>query len=105
MSTKTARQRVEPSAAGIDGLTAEQRDELRALDQKAEHEIDLSDIPEVLDWSGAERGKFYKPVKQQITLRVDADVLAWFRHETPRGYQSAINAALRQHVAGRLKSR
>ena len=41
--------------------------------------IDTSDIPEITDWSGAEIGKFYRPVKQQVTLRIDADVLEWFK--------------------------
>ena len=44
---------------------------------------------------------FYRPVKQQITLRVDADVVAWFKEhagENGRGYQTEINKALREHV-------
>lgn len=62
--------------------------------------IDLSDIPERTDWSGAVRGKFYRPVKQQVTLRLDADLVAWFKAQQggARGYQTAINAALRRFV-------
>jgi len=41
--------------------------------------IDVSDIPLKLDWSNAERGKFHRPLKQQVTLRRDADVLHWFK--------------------------
>lgn len=61
--------------------------------------IDTSDIPEILDWSGAKRSLLYRPVKQQITLRLDADVLAWFRANAPggRGYQTEINRVLREH--------
>ena len=57
-------------------------------------------IPEVLDWSDARRGVFYRPVKRQITLRLDADVVAWFKAHAHggRGYQTAINRALREHV-------
>lgn len=42
----------------------------------------------------------YRPVKQQITLRLDADVLAWFRANAPggRGYQTEINRVLREHA-------
>ena len=40
-------------------------------------------------------GKFYRPVKQQISLRVDADVLAWFKKDGRR-YQTRINEALRK---------
>jgi uncharacterized protein (DUF4415 family) len=61
-------------------------------------EIDTSDIPEVRDWSGAQVGRFYRPVKQQVTLRIDADVLAWFKAQGGK-YQTAINEALREHVA------
>jgi len=105
MNTKAARRPRQPSSDVTDELTLGQREELRALEEKPDNEIDLSDIPEVLDWSGAERGKFYRPIKQQITLRVDADVLAWFKSQTPKGYHSAINAALRHHVIKSIKVR
>ncbi len=81
-------------------LTAAERAELDALEALPEDQIDTSDIPETLDWSGAKRGLFYRPVKQQITLRLDADVVAWFKQQAPggRGYQTDINRALRSHV-------
>ena len=81
-------------------LTGKQRAELQALEELSDDQIDTSDIPEVLDWTGARRGVFYRPVKQQITLRIDADVIAWFRAgaQGGRGYQTDINRALRQHV-------
>lgn len=81
-------------------LTKDQEGELRALDELPDDRIDTTDIPEVLDWSDARRGVFYRPVKQQITLRLDADVVEWFKRHAPggRGYQTDINHALRQHV-------
>ena len=62
--------------------------------------IDTTDIPEVLDWSHARRADLFRPVKQQITLRLDADVVAWFKERAPGGcgYQADINRALREHV-------
>ena len=39
--------------------------------------------------------EFYKPIKKPITLRLDADVLAWFRRDGRR-YQTRINGALRR---------
>ena len=42
----------------------------------------------------AEVGRLYKPIKRPITLRLDADVLAWFKKQG-RGYQTRINRALR----------
>jgi uncharacterized protein (DUF4415 family) len=84
--------------AGFSGLSQESRREIEALAAMAEEDIDTSDIPEVLDWSGAKRGLFYRPVKQQLTLRLDADVIDWFRREGT-GYQSRMNAALREYVS------
>jgi uncharacterized protein (DUF4415 family) len=61
--------------------------------------IDLTDMPEKLDWPNAERGRFYRPVKQQLTLRLDADVIHWFKtHAQGGGYQTRINQALRDYV-------
>jgi uncharacterized protein (DUF4415 family) len=84
--------------AGFSGLSEESRREIEALAAMAEEDIDTSDIPEVLDWSGAKRGLFYRPVKQQLTLRLDADVIDWFR-KNGVGYQSRINKALRDYVS------
>jgi hypothetical protein len=47
-------------------LTAEQQAELDVLAALPEEEIDTREMPEVRDWSGAQRGVFYKPLKRQI---------------------------------------
>lgn len=72
--------------------------ELAELASKTEHDIDLSEMPEVRDWSKAERGRFFRPVKRQLTLRLDADLIEWFKAQGQRGYQSRINEALRRFV-------
>jgi len=74
--------------------------ELEALAALPDDRINFRDIPEVTDWSGAKRGLLYRPVKQQLTLRLDADVVDWFKRRAPagRGYQTQINQALRQYV-------
>ena len=84
----------------ISNLPSDVQKEIRALDTLPEDQIDTTDAPEILDWSDARRGVFYRPVKQQITLRLDADVVAWFRARARdgRGYQTDINTALREHV-------
>ena len=70
-----------------------------ALTALPDESIDLAEMPEVADWSDAIRGKFYRPVKQQLTLRLDADVVHWFRtHAQGGGYQTRINRALRSYV-------
>jgi uncharacterized protein (DUF4415 family) len=54
-------------------------------------QLDLSDIPEITDWSNAVRhNQFYRPVKQQTSIRLDADVLAWFKAQG-KGYQTRMN--------------
>jgi uncharacterized protein (DUF4415 family) len=80
-------------------LTEAQRENLRTLAARPDSEIDLSDAPEMTDeeWKNAERGHFYRPVKRQITARVDADVLAWLQAQG-KGYQSRINAILRREM-------
>ena len=74
--------------------------QIRALEALPDDQIDTTDAPEILDWSDARRGVFYRPVKQQITLRLDADIIAWFKANARggRGYQTDINGALRDHV-------
>jgi uncharacterized protein (DUF4415 family) len=76
-------------------LTAKpQRKDLEALAALHNDAIDLSDAPELSDWSTAIVGRFYRPVKEAVTIRLDADVLAWLRSHG-RGYQTRINRVLR----------
>ena len=81
-------------------LTAKQRADLDALAAMPDDKINTADIPEQVDWSGARRGMFYRPIKKQITLRIDADLIEWFRRhtESSTGYQTHINAALREYM-------
>lgn len=81
-------------------LTPAQRAELKRLQALAGNGIDTGDIPELRDWKGARRGLFYRPVKQQLTLRLDADLIDWFK-KNGTGYQTRINSALRDHVRKR----
>lgn len=87
------------------GITPEIQANLDYLATLSDGSIDLSDMPEITDWSNAVRGKFYRPVKQQLTLRLDADVVHWFKTHTDgeRGYQTKINAALRRFVEDEVK--
>ena len=73
--------------------------ELAALVALRDKDIDTSDISEVTDWSKAVVGKFYRPIKEPVTLRLDADVLAWLKSEGP-GYQTRVNALLRDAMNG-----
>lgn len=88
-------------------LTARQKAELDALAAMPDEQINTRALPEVRDWSGARRGVFYRPIKKQLTLRLDADLIDWFKTHTPNGegYQTRINIALREYVAQREAGR
>ena len=88
-----------------DKRTSKVKAELESLSQMDDDKINVKEIPEILDWSGAQRGVFYKPVKQQITLRLDADLIHWFRMQMrgKRGYQTEINRALRDRISKQVK--
>ncbi len=87
-------------------LPSDIQEQIRTLEALTDDQIDTSDASEILDWSDARRGVFYRPVKQQITLRLDADIVAWFkaRARDGRGYQTDINGALREHVQRTARS-
>ncbi len=78
-----------------------QADPIRALARMRDDEIDFSDIPEVTDWSKAVVGKFYRPVKKSLTIRIDADILAWLTAQG-KGYHTRINALLREGMERRI---
>ncbi len=80
-------------------LTTAQKEELKALAEMSDDEIDTSDIPPLDDkfWKNAVRNPFYKPTKKSTTVRLDSDVLHWLKQQG-RGYQSRINAILRREM-------
>jgi uncharacterized protein (DUF4415 family) len=75
-------------------LTKEQKRDIRAVAARRDQDIDFSDVRPVLDWSGAEIGKFYRPKKKAVTMRLDCDVIAWLK-AGGRGYQTKANWLLR----------
>ena len=84
-------------------MTTLQKAELDALAALPDESTNTRTLPEVRDWSDARRGVFYRPIKKQLTLRLDADLIDWFKTHTPdgEGYQTRINIALREYVAQR----
>ncbi len=73
--------------------------ELDALQRLADDKIDTSDQPEIEDWGKGDRGRFYRPIKQSVTIRLDSDIVAWFKkHAIEGGYQTSINRALRAYI-------
>jgi len=83
-------------------LTKQQAKEIRALKRMKDEDIDVSDIRPLKNWDQAVIGKFYRPRKVLLTIRIDADVLARLRADG-RGYQTRINSLLRRAVEGSPK--
>lgn len=79
-------------------FTKAQKRDLAAIRAIQDEDIDLTDIPEVLDWSKAEIGKFYRPPKRSVTMRLDGDVIDWLKGYG-KGYQTRVNLLLRHAMA------
>lgn len=86
------------------GLSPELLAQLRAAAELPDAQINTEDpdAPEVTDWTGALRGRFYKPRKVQKTLRIDADVLAFYEAQGP-GYLTRMNRDLRAAMLRALR--
>ena len=83
-------------------FSPDELDQLAYLASLPDDQIDTSDIPEMTKerWATARRGDLFRPLKKPVTIRIDADVLSWFKeHADGRGYQTEINRVLRRHVA------
>ena len=85
-------------------ISKKQAKELAALARIPDDQIDLTDAPEVRNWRSAVVGKFYRPIKMPVTIRVDADVLAWLKRQG-RGYQTRINKVLREAMEAKPRRR
>ena len=75
--------------------------EIAALKKQTDAEINFSDIPQQdLDsdkWKNAVVGKYFRPIKEPIALRLDADLIAWLKAQG-KGYQTRINEILRSEM-------
>ena len=80
-------------------LTARQKAELMSLSRVKDLEVDTSDLPELSlsAWRAAVRGRFYRPVKRSVSIRLDADVIAWLK-KPGKGYQTRVNQILRKQM-------
>lgn len=83
-------------------LTEEMKAELRALDD-IEPDMTDPDLPEITNWESAVVGKFYRPRKKQVTVRIDMDVLEWFKNAAPQ-YQTLMNIACREYMLRHQKN-
>ena len=97
MNKQTKIVRYKLDVANPPKLTHEQEAELAVLAAMPDEEIDFSDIPEITEamWKNPVVGKFYRPIKKQVTVRIDADILAWLQ-SAGSGYQTRLNQLLRE---------
>jgi len=84
-------------------LTEDQKRDVAAIAAKPDAQIDFSDMPEVVDWNDAEIGKFYRPAKRPVTIRLDEDVIQWLKN-FGSGYQTRTNYLLRHAMDSAKRS-
>ncbi len=84
-------------------LNKKQKEQIAVTGAKKDEDIDLTDMPEALDRSKAEIGKFYRPPKKPVTIRLDTDVISWLK-SYGRGYQTKTNMLLRHASSVRGKA-
>jgi len=87
-------------------MTPARQRKLAQLAARPDSEIDFSEIPPLKDsfWKNAVRNPLYRPVKRQLTVRLDADVIAWLRQQG-KGYQTRLNQLLREVMLEGIKRR
>ncbi|EMR45198.1 MULTISPECIES: BrnA antitoxin family protein [Pseudomonas] len=84
-------------------MTKSSRTDWSRLARQDDKDIDTSDIPE-LDQDFFRQAELRVPAKQTVTIRLDSDVLAWFK-EQGSGYQTRINQLLRQYMQAQQRRR
>jgi len=89
--------RVEYDPLNPPPFTDEEKADLERLRTMRDEDIDFSDIPRATEsfWRNAVQGMHYRVVKQQLTIRLDADVLDWLK-SSGKGWQTKLNYHLRQ---------
>jgi uncharacterized protein (DUF4415 family) len=94
-ASNTAKLTLDPK--NLPPLTAQQRAELEAVAAMPDEQIDYSDAPYLPDAVWMKAAEQLPHTKKQITLRIDAEVLEFFKRTGAR-YQSRMNAVLRSYV-------
>lgn len=79
-------------------MTKDQKNEIRALAKLPDDQIDTTEVPEVLDWSEAKRGLFYRHVDQQITSRPDSEGVCNQKRGRNMSLREALEALSRKAI-------
>ena len=94
--------RIVRRAWGESQMTEERKRELAELAKRPDSEIDLSEMPELTEefWQNAIPNPFYRPMKKQVTVRIDADVLEWLRRQGGDGVPVPAECGFKEGDAG-----
>ena len=84
-------------------LEHQSRTNWKKVDKMTDDEIDYSEIPELSDEFFKHAKLYMKHRKDIVTLRVDHDVLEWFKKQG-KGYQTKMNAILKGFMMSHLHS-
>lgn len=87
----------------LNKIQSQSKTDWKRIDDLDDSEIDYTDIPELQDqdWASA---KVVDHAKKAISLRVDMDVLDWYKHQGGR-YQKLMNMVLRQYMNSHRRHR
>jgi len=77
-------------------MSSASKTDWKRLKEMSDKDIDLDDIPELGD-EFFKHAQLQLPTKQAVTMRLDSDVLAWFKQQG-KGYQTRINKLLRKYM-------
>ncbi len=86
--------------------TPAMRRHLQKLASRPDSEIDLTEMPEITAdfFKGAIKNPYYRPLKEQVTVRLDSDIIAWLKKKGA-GYQTRMNALLRAAMLNEMASK
>lgn len=79
-------------------MTISRKEQIEILRKMKDEDIDYSDAPPLTDHELRKMTLFVPPEKRAVTIRIDTDVLRWLKEQQPRGYQTFINAVLRDYM-------
>lgn len=79
-------------------MTISRKEQIEILRKMKDEDIDYSDAPPLEDHELRRMTLFVPPEKRAVRIRIDTDVLGWLKKRQPRGYQTLINAVLREYM-------
>ena len=85
-------------------MTISREEQLKILGLMKDSEIDYTDAPATDEEFWQDATVNIPPVKVPVTLRIEPDLLDWYKQQVPRGYQTLINHVLRKYMVEKKSS-